>query len=280
MRLIEEIPPAVLRRFAVACAKRGFDYLEQRHPVDARILQCIRAAEGFLDGTLAESELREGRRAAGAVVAEAAIGPDTARVAAAALAASSAANGDAASWTAAAAEAAHAAHSAADAIDAADALTGAYRGIHNVARGFAAADAADRAATAARTAAASGAVAHAAGVAAASGTYAPDTAADRYFAAWSASTTQPADGHYLAQNENLLELIAASRANRVQSTQPEPPGARHRPTEKRARFADGSTVRAGPDSRNCVERIAESAPITGTGPRRDLPWLTQPTRRT
>jgi hypothetical protein len=213
MRLVEEIPSVVLRRFAVVCAKRGFDYLEQRHPVDARILQCIRTTEGFLDGALAESDLLEGRRAASAVVAEAAIGPDAARLAATALAASSAANGDAASWTAAAAEAAHAAHSAADAIDAAAALTGAYEGIHNVARGFVAANVADRAATAARAAAASGAVAHAAGVAAASGTYAPDTAADRYFAAWAAATAQPTDRHYLAQNEKLLELIATSRAN-------------------------------------------------------------------
>lgn len=32
MRLVEEIPVAVLRRFAVRCAKDGLDYLEQRHP--------------------------------------------------------------------------------------------------------------------------------------------------------------------------------------------------------------------------------------------------------
>lgn len=216
MRLVEEIPPAVLRRFAVSCAKRGFDYLENRHPMDARILQCIRATENFLDGAPGEDDLLEGRRAAGAVVASGAIvGPDTGRAAAAAIAASRAANGDAASWTAAAAGAAYAAHVAADAIDAAAALTAAYAGVHNVASGFAAANAADRAATAARTAAAAGAVAHAAAVAAARGAYAPDTASDAYFAAWAASAAHPADSHYLAQNADLLELIADARAQRA-----------------------------------------------------------------
>jgi hypothetical protein len=216
MRLVEEIPPAVLRRFAAGCAKRGFDYLEKRHRMDARILQCIQATEGFLDGTLGEGDLLEGRQAAGAVVAaDAAIGPDTGRATAAAIAASRAANGDAASWTAAAAAAAHAAHSAADAIDAAAALVAAHTGVHNVAKGIAAANTADHAATAAHTAAASGAVAHAAAVAAASGVYAPDTAADRYFAAWSAFAAHPADSHYLEQNADLLELIADSRAIRA-----------------------------------------------------------------
>jgi len=85
----------------------------------------------------------------------------------------------------------------------------AYAGVHNVAKGFAAASIADQAATTARTAAASGAVAHA--VAAASGAYAPDTASDANFAAWSASTSHPADIH-LAQNAHLLKLIAGTRA--------------------------------------------------------------------
>jgi hypothetical protein len=216
MRLVEEIPPAVLRRFAVGCAKRSFGYLEKRHPMDARILQCIQAAEDFLDGARGEDYLLEGRQAASAVVASGAVsGPDTGRAAAAAIAASRAANGDSASWTAAAAGAAYAANVAADAIDAAAALAAAYTGVHNVARGFAAANAADHAATAAHTAAASHAVAHAAAVAAASGAYAPDTASDAYFAAFSASAAHPADGHYLAQNADLLELIADSRAKRA-----------------------------------------------------------------
>ncbi|WP_329058084.1 DUF7666 domain-containing protein [Amycolatopsis sp. NBC_01480] len=215
MRLVEEIPPDVLRHFAVGCAKRSFGYLEQRHPVDARIRQCIEVTEGFLDGALGEDDLREGRQAAGAVIADPATGPDTGRLIAAAMAASQAADGDAASWTAAAAGAAHAANLAADAIDAAAALTTAYAEIHNVAKGFAAANIAEQAATAARTAAASGAVAHAAAVAAARGTYAPDTAADAYFAAWSATTVRPADYHYLAQNAHLLELIAGTRAKQA-----------------------------------------------------------------
>jgi hypothetical protein len=216
MRLVEEIPPAVLRRFAVGSARSSFDYLEKRHTMDGRILQCIQATEGFLDGALGEGDLLEGRQAAGAVVAPgAAIGPDTGRAVAAAIAASCAANGDAASWTAAAAGAAYSAFAAADAIDAAAALVAAYGGIHNVAKGFSAAIAADHAGTAAHTAAAAGAVAHAAGVAAASGVYAPDVASDRYFAAWSAATAHPADDHYLAQNADLLELIADSRAKRA-----------------------------------------------------------------
>jgi RNA polymerase sigma-70 factor (ECF subfamily) len=48
-----------------------------------------------------------------------------------------------------------------------------------------------------------------AAVAAARGVYAADTSADAYFAAFSAATSQPADSHYLAQNADLLELIAA-----------------------------------------------------------------------
>ncbi|GLY98318.1 hypothetical protein [Actinoplanes sp. NBRC 103695] len=215
MRLVEEIPSAVLRRFAVVCARRSFDYLEKRHPTDARILQCIQATDDFLDGTAGEHVLLDGREAAAAVIGSgAATGPDTGRAIAAAIAASRAANGDAASWTAAAAGAAHAAHVAADAIDAAATLTAAYASVHNVAAGFATANVADEAAAAARRAAASGAVAHAAAVAAARGVYAADTAADAYFAAFSAATSQSADSHYLAQNADLVELIANSRAKR------------------------------------------------------------------
>ena len=94
------------------------------------------------------------------------------------------------------------------------ALTAAYASVHNVAAGFAAANVADEAAAAARRAAASGTVAHAAAVAAARGVYAADTAADAYFAAFSAATSQSADSHYLAQNADLLGLIANSRAKR------------------------------------------------------------------
>lgn len=215
MRLVEEIPAAVLRRFAVRCARRSFSDLEKRHPMDARILQCIQATEDFLEGALGEDDLLKGRQAATAVVSGTATGPDTGRAIAAAIAASRAAKGDAASWTAAAAGAAHAAHVTADAIDAAAALTAAYASVHNVAADFAAASVADHAATTARAAAATGAVAHAAAVAAASGAYAPDTAADAYFAAFSASTAYPADSHYLAQNADLLEVIADSRTRRA-----------------------------------------------------------------
>jgi hypothetical protein len=216
MRLVDEILPIVLRRFAVLSARRSFEYIESRRPIDERLLHCIQATEGYLDGMLAEEDLLEGRRVATAVVAaDAAMGPDAARAAAAAISASNAANGDAASWTAAAAGAAYAAHTAADAIEAAAALVAAHGGgsarTHNVAKGFDVADIADRAASSAHIAAADGAVAHAAAVAAASGVYGPDVASDRYFAAWSAATAHPVDSHYSTQNMDLLELIAESR---------------------------------------------------------------------
>ena len=216
MRLVEEIPADVLRRFAVGCARRAFHYLEARHPVDARILHCVQAAEGFLDGALGEDDLLRGRQAAGAVIDDGTgVGPDTGRAVAAAISASCAANGDAASWAASAVGAAYAAQVGADAIGAAADLVAAYAGVHNVAAGIAAATVADRAAVAARTAASAGAVAHAAAVAAQSGVYPPDTAADRYYAAWSAYSAHPADDHYLEQNAYLLELIAESRAGRA-----------------------------------------------------------------
>ncbi|MEV6634893.1 hypothetical protein AB0M54_29505 [Actinoplanes sp. NPDC051470] len=212
MRLVEEIPAVVLRRFAVGCARSSLAYIGKRRPLDPRVLQCVEATEEFLDGSLKTDDLLEARHAAGAVIAsEAALGPDGGRAVAAAMAASCAADGDAASWASAAAGAAHAAAVAADAIDAAAALTSAYAEVHNVARGFATAMVAERAAAAARVAAASGAVAHAAAVAAASGVYAPDTASDAYYAAFSAAATYPVDRHYLAQDAALAELIAASR---------------------------------------------------------------------
>ena len=220
MRLVEEIPAAVLRRFAVRCAQDALDHLERRHPVDARVRQCLQAADGFLDGTLHEADLLEARRAAGELITSGApsgapIGADTGRALAATIAASCAADGDAASWASAAAAAAYAAHTAADAIEAAEALVAVYAPVHNVAAGIAASHTADRAATAAHTAAAAGAGAHAAAVAAARGTYAADTAADPYFAAFSEFSAHPADAHYLAQNAALLELIGDARATRV-----------------------------------------------------------------
>lgn len=216
MRLVEEIPAAVLRRFAVRCAQDALDHLERRHPVDARVRQCLQAADGFLDGTLHAADLLEARRAAGGLVASGApIGADTGRAVAATIAASCAADGDAASWASAAAAAAYAAHTAADAIEAAEALVAVYAPVHNVAAGIAASHTADRAATAAHTAAAAGAGAHAAAVATARGTYAADTAADPYFAAFSEFSAHPADTHYLAQNTALLKLIGDARAVRA-----------------------------------------------------------------
>ncbi|MFJ6897258.1 hypothetical protein [Streptomyces hokutonensis] len=208
MRLVEEIPSDVLRRFAIRCAEDGIGHIERRRPLDARIRQCVEAAHGYLEGALGEGELLDTRRAVGEALASGAVaGADVGRIVAAVLAASSAANGDAASWTAAAAAAAYAAHVAADAIEAAAALTATYTPIHNVAAGIAATRAADHAAATARTAAAAGAVAHAAGVAAARGTYAADTVSDPYFVAFSAFAEHPADHHYLAQNEVLVKLI-------------------------------------------------------------------------
>jgi len=212
MRLVEEIPAGVLRRFAVRCAQDALDHLERRHPVDARARQCLRAAEGFLDGTLHEADLLEARRAAGGLAASGApIGADTGRAVAATIAASRAADGDAASWASAAA--AYAAHAAADAIEAAEAHVAVYAPVHNVAAGIAASHTADRAATAAHTAAAAGAGAHAAAVAAARGTYAADTAADPYFAAFSEFSAHLAGTHYLAENAVLLALIGDARAD-------------------------------------------------------------------
>jgi len=123
MRLVEEIPSDVLRRFAIRCAEDGIGHIEQRRPLDARIRQCVEAAHGYLEGALGERELLDTRRAVGEALASGAVaGADVGRIVAAVLAASSAANGDAASWTAAAAAAAYAAHVAADAIEAAAAL--------------------------------------------------------------------------------------------------------------------------------------------------------------
>ncbi|ASQ97467.1 hypothetical protein [Streptomyces sp. 11-1-2] len=216
MRLVEEIPVTVLRRFAIRCAKDSLDYIERRQPLDTRIHQCIEAAQGYLHGELREEELLQGRQAVGDALASGAVaGADTGRATAAAIAASCAANGDAASWTAAAAAAAYAAHVAADAIKAVGALTATYATVHDVAAGIAAAQAADHAAACAHTAAAAGAVAHAAGVAAARGAYAADTVSDPYFVAFSAFAEHPADHHYRAQNAVLLELIGDSTGTRT-----------------------------------------------------------------
>ena len=213
MRLVEEIPAAALRRFAVWCAKDGLDRLERRDPLDGRIGRCIQATEGYLDGELPEKELLEARRGANDLAASGAYtGAGAGRVAVAAIAASCAANGDAASWAATAAAAAYAAHVAVDAIEAAEALVLALAAVGNVASAAAAARAADHVAAAAHIAAAAGAGAHAATVAAARGTYPADTASDPYFSAFSAFAAHPADTHYLAQNTLLLELISNSRA--------------------------------------------------------------------
>lgn len=216
MRLVEEIPVTVLRRFATRCVKDGLDYIEQRKPLDARLYQCIEVTQRYLDGELREEELLNGRQAVGDALASGAVaGPDAGRAVAATIAASRAADGNAAAWTAAAAAAAYAAHVAADAIQAAGALTAAYAAVHDVAAGVATAHAADRAAAAAHTAAAAGAVAHAAAVAAARGAYAADTVSDPYFVAFSAFAEHPADHHYQAQNAVLLELIAESTGTRA-----------------------------------------------------------------
>lgn len=208
MRLVEEIPSIVLRRFAVVAATESLHKLEERHPVDPRLLRCVETTQRYLDGSVSLVELEEARESATDVVGpESAIGPDTARATAATLAATHAAEGGPGLWAAAAAEAALAALKAAEAIDAATALVTAQTGIHNVAKGFAAARVASLAAEAARDSAAAGAVAHAAAVAAARGEYTPDTAADRFFAAWSAVTNFPAGEHYAAQSSRLLGLV-------------------------------------------------------------------------
>ncbi len=43
----------------------------------------------------------------------------------------------------------------------------------------------------------------------------PDTAADRYYAAWSAFSAHPVDAHYLEQDADLLKLVADARGARV-----------------------------------------------------------------
>ncbi|MER5520656.1 putative immunity protein [Streptomyces sp. NPDC002763] len=237
MRLVEETPLIVLRRFAIECAKGSLDYIEQRQPVDIRIRRCIEAVQGYLDGETREEEMLDGREAVGDALASGAVaGADTGRAVAAAIAASRAANGNAADWAAAAAGAAYAAQAAADAIKAAGDLSASYAAVHDVAAGIAATRAADHAAAAAHTAAAAGAVAHAAAVAAARGVYGADTVSDAYFVAFSAFAEHPADQHYAAQNEGLLKLIADSTGMRAQpttsqvaATADDLPQPRHRP---------------------------------------------------
>jgi hypothetical protein len=206
MRLVKEIPVAVLQRFALWCAEDCVQYYEDRFPEDEMVAECIQAAGDYLDGRIDAGELAKKRDAAGAGVAS---GGAPGRAAATAIAATMAAAApDAAAWASAAAASAHAAHAVADAHAALIASADAQAAAGNVASVAAAATAADTAAAKAHVAAAAGAAAHAAAVAAARDVALADTAADAYYAAYAAYPARAVDSCWAAQDKRLSEMIA------------------------------------------------------------------------
>jgi hypothetical protein len=204
MRLVKEIPVAVLQRFALWCAEDCVQYYEDRFPEDEMVAECIQAAGDYLDGRIDAGELAKKRDAAGV-----ASGGAPGRAAATAIAATMAAAApDAAAWASAAAASAHAAHAVADAHAALIASADAQAAAGNVASVAAAATAADTAAAKAHAAAAAGAAAHAAAVAAARDVTLADTAADAYYAAYAAYSARAVDSCWAAQDKRLSEMIA------------------------------------------------------------------------
>ena len=206
MRIVEEIPKIVLQRFAIWCANDSLKYYEKKYPKDTRAIDCIQAAEDYLDGKIKVDELIKKQKAAyGATsVASGAAGRAIAAVISASMSITAV---NTASWANAAAAAAYAAHTAAAAIDASIASVDAHDAARNVASVAAAALIADTAATLAHTAAGAGAAAHAAAVTAAHNIAPVDTAADAYYSAYAAYSTHSSDDYYDAQDKKLLEMI-------------------------------------------------------------------------
>jgi hypothetical protein len=211
MRLVEEIPKAVLQSFALWCARDSLRYYEDKYPEDSRMIDCIRAAEGHLEGTVTADELAQ-RRAKLIATADAHAGAVVGRaVVAAAAAALAAVSHHPAAWAAAAAAGAYAAHAAAAAVVAGRFASDAVAGAHDAVAAVAAADTTDVAAAAAHAAAAAAAQAHAAAVAAAHGLAVAEPA-DPYAAAHAAAAHVPARAAYTAQTDKLLAMISASTA--------------------------------------------------------------------
>jgi len=194
MRLVEEIPVAILRQFAIDCAR---DCLE--HAADRAEL------EALLDAT--EAEIAKKRAEVGNAL-DPSVGAAAGRAVAAAMAASFAAVvPHPAAWASAAAANAFAAQTAAEAgalaRSAADAVAGAFDAV----LALAAAEAIDRAATAAHVAAAAAGAAHAASVAAAHGVPVGETA-NPYAAS---RVPRPVHGAYEAQSRKLFQLVAEAK---------------------------------------------------------------------
>ena len=211
MRLIAEIPPLVLRRFAAGTAQAALDHLGSHHPVDARLRDAVDAVNAFLDGRLDLAELQSARAWAMGVVAadaRADLGrSDSARLAASVIAATNAAEGDAGPWAAAAAAAAHAAHLTLDTMDAADGLSMAYRSVLNVEQTAAAARAATSLSAMAHEATAAAAAAHAAAVTAARRVPQTDAVSDPYYSAFAAFSAHGVDAYWTEQNALLAAMI-------------------------------------------------------------------------
>ena len=206
MRIVEEIPKIVLQRFAIWCADSSLEYYEKKYAKDTRAIDCIQAAKDYLDVKIKVDELIKMQKAAyGATgVASGAAGRAIAAVISASMSITAV---NTASWANAAATAAYAAHTAAAAIDASMASVDAHDAARNVASVASAALTADNAATLAHTAAGAGAAAHAAAVSAAHNIAPVDTAADAYYSAYAAYSTQSSDDYYDAQDKKLLKII-------------------------------------------------------------------------
>jgi hypothetical protein len=191
MRLVAEVPEIVLRRFAVWCAEDCLASFEGRHPENDLLVDCINAAEAYLEGGMVEEEtLARAREAVkGTLGSSAARGP-TARAIAAIIAAATAVSAtNAAAWTSAAAAAGYASHICSVAYASIIAAKHAQEAADNVASLARTAVATDLAAAHARKAAAAGAT------------------ADALYSAFAAYTSGPYDAYYSIQNDKLLELI-------------------------------------------------------------------------
>jgi hypothetical protein len=210
MRLVAEIPEIVLRRFAVWCAEDCLASFEGKHPENDLLVDCIKAADAYLDGGMVgEETLARAREAVKRTLGSSAARGPTARAIAAIIAAATAVSAtNAGAWTGAAAAAGYASHICSVAYASIIAAKDTQESADNVASLARAAVATDHAAAHARRAAAAGATAHAAAVAAALDVPTPDTAADALYSAFAAYTSCARDTYYSVQNDKLMELIA------------------------------------------------------------------------
>ena len=71
MRLINEIPIMVIKRFALFCAKDCLKNYENKYPNDKRVSECIRITELYLDGKATLKELQAACSAAYSVACSA-----------------------------------------------------------------------------------------------------------------------------------------------------------------------------------------------------------------